>query len=388
MDGLCSGSMEAFRVPVRNEEGAASRTQPESGMALCLSGGGYRALLFHLGALRRLNELGYLVRLDHIASVSGGSIVAGLLGLRWSGLDFTTHGVARNFVEAVELPARALVSRTIDVWAVLFGWLGFDLTSQLRRHLFGEATLQSLPDRPRFVINACNMQSGALWRFSKAYARDYRVGCIPTPTIKLAAAVAASAAFPPVLSQVVLRFADDAFEAGTGDDLQRPPFTRRVVLTDGGVYDNLGLETAWKHYQTVLSSDGTLRVQPEGCPSRNWVGLTARVIALIHGQVASVRKRQLVASFLAEPGPDRRAGAYWGIGSNIASYPVAESLPCPEEATLRLASISTRFRGLGTEVQERLVNWGYAICDAAIRSHVDPGLAPPVGFPYPQVGVG
>src|SRR5438552_1583288 len=47
-----------------------------SGTALCLSGGGFRAALFHLGALRRLNELGILSRIDTITSVSGGSIIA------------------------------------------------------------------------------------------------------------------------------------------------------------------------------------------------------------------------------------------------------------------------------------------------------------------------
>jgi NTE family protein len=47
---------------------------PEAGIALCLSGGGYRAMLFHLGALWRLNELGYLAKLARVSSVSGGSI--------------------------------------------------------------------------------------------------------------------------------------------------------------------------------------------------------------------------------------------------------------------------------------------------------------------------
>jgi NTE family protein len=55
---------------------------PEDGVALCLSGGGYRAMLFHVGALWRINELGLLPRLARISSVSAGSIVAGLLGLR------------------------------------------------------------------------------------------------------------------------------------------------------------------------------------------------------------------------------------------------------------------------------------------------------------------
>ena len=62
--------------------------KPEEGIALCLSGGGYRAMLFHLGALWRLNEAGLLPKIKRISSVSGGSIVAGLLGLLWKQLDF------------------------------------------------------------------------------------------------------------------------------------------------------------------------------------------------------------------------------------------------------------------------------------------------------------
>ncbi len=71
----------------------------------------------------------------------------------------------------------------------------------------------------------------------------------------IAAAVAASSAFPPFLSPAHLSLHDSQFEAGSGHDLQRSPYTTEVVLTDGGVYDNLGLETAWKKYRTILVSD-------------------------------------------------------------------------------------------------------------------------------------
>ncbi|MGH3016043.1 MAG: patatin-like phospholipase family protein, partial [Gaiellaceae bacterium] len=49
--------------------------EKRKGVALCMSGGGYRAALFHLGALRRLNELGLLSRIDTFTAVSGGSIM-------------------------------------------------------------------------------------------------------------------------------------------------------------------------------------------------------------------------------------------------------------------------------------------------------------------------
>lgn len=65
---------------------------PEEGTALCLSGGGYRAMLFHLGALWRLNEAGLLRELKRVSRVSGGSIAAGVLGLKWRSLGFGEDG--------------------------------------------------------------------------------------------------------------------------------------------------------------------------------------------------------------------------------------------------------------------------------------------------------
>jgi NTE family protein len=48
----------------------------EDGIGLCLSGGGFRAMLFHLGGFVRMNELGLLAELDRVASVSGGALAA------------------------------------------------------------------------------------------------------------------------------------------------------------------------------------------------------------------------------------------------------------------------------------------------------------------------
>jgi len=94
---------------------------------LALSGGGYRASLFHLGVLWRLNELGWLHKLDMITSVSGGSIVAGFLGMRWSQLKFEKgadgNTVAGNFEEVFVKPMRTLFSTTIDVPTIAGGLL-------------------------------------------------------------------------------------------------------------------------------------------------------------------------------------------------------------------------------------------------------------------------
>ena len=69
----------------------------EDGVALSLSGGGYRAMIFHVGALYRLNEVGLLGKLSRISSVSGGSITAGFLGLVWDKLEFDKADKAANF---------------------------------------------------------------------------------------------------------------------------------------------------------------------------------------------------------------------------------------------------------------------------------------------------
>ena len=201
---------------------------PEEGTALCLSGGGYRAMVFHVGVLWRLYEAGLLAGIDRISSVSGGSITAAVLGLKWDKLSFDAGKVRNDFVPHVVEPLRALASETIDADAIVFGsLLPGRISDRIARAyedmLFRRARrLQDLPDKPRFVINATNVQSGALWRFSKPYMRDYRVGKINSPTLSLAQAVAASSAFPPVLSPVELRLDPDMFEPGSGHDLQRP----------------------------------------------------------------------------------------------------------------------------------------------------------------------
>ncbi|MEJ7828836.1 MAG: patatin-like phospholipase family protein [Segetibacter sp.] len=43
-------------------------------MGLALSGGGYRAAVFHLGTLKKLREMGLLEKADVMSTISGASI--------------------------------------------------------------------------------------------------------------------------------------------------------------------------------------------------------------------------------------------------------------------------------------------------------------------------
>ena len=375
-------------APVADIDSPTASEKLEHGIALCLSGGGYRAMVFHAGALIRLNDSGLLFRLDRVSSVSGGSITAGVLGLAWSRLQFDVSGVARNLDEVVIQPIRKLAAHTIDVSSVLLGVFGpgtvaDKIASYYRKYLFQNATLHDLPDRPRFVFNATNVQSKALWRFSKPYMRDWRVGEVRNPRVELAVAVGASSAFPPVLSPVELDLKESDYEPNSGDGLQRPPFTTQVVLTDGGVYDNLGLETAWKRYDTILVSDAGGLYAAEEDPDRDWLNHARRVLDLIDNQVRSLRKRQVIDSFQN----GLRKGCYWGIWTDISNYQLPTAMNAPYAKTAVIASTPTRLKALDSPSQQKLMNWGYAVCDAAIRRHFDTSLSAPAGFPFPG-GVG
>ncbi len=359
---------------------------PQVGTGLAFSGGGFRATLFHCGSLWRLNELGALKGVARISSVSGGSISAGVLAIAWSKL--TSANWSREaFIKEVVAPLRSFCSRDVDIPSVLKGALVPGKTiadfvaNQYRDGLFGEATLQDLPDVPRFVFNSTNLATGVDFRFSKPYAGDYRIGLIRNPRFQLATAVAASSAFPPFLSPVELDLDPASFEEVDGADLYDDmSFRKSVKLTDGGVYDNLGLETVAKRFNTLLVSDAGAPFDYGGVQGSDWPRQALRVITILTHQAWSLRVRELMTSY----GAKGRDGAYWGIGTEIGKFKTLGALVVPSQVTQQLANVRTRLNEFSDAEQCSLINWGYAICDASVR-RLQPysGAAAPV-WPYPE----
>jgi NTE family protein len=277
------------------------RSQPEDGIGLALSGGGYRAMVFHVGSLFRLNETGLLRKVKRISSVSGGSITAGVLGTSWKDLKFTDD-VAVNF-DVVAERVRQMADTTVDAGAIVGGILlpgsiSDRVAKAYDKTLFRGAKLNDLADdsqsgNPRFVINATNVQTAALWRFSRNYMGDYRVGLVERPDVPLAVAVAASSAFPPVLSPSELDIEQPVVDT-PGADLHKEPYTKKAILSDGGVYDNLDLETIAKRYVTILVSDAGQKIAPDPDPHRDWARHSLRVLDIADNQVRSLRKRNLI----------------------------------------------------------------------------------------------
>jgi NTE family protein len=123
-------------------------------------------------------------------------------------------------------------------------------------------------------------------------------------------------------------------------------------------------------------------------PKSDWARHAYRVLNVIDNQVRSLRSQQVIDSYkVRESDSAHRYGAYWGIRTNIANYQLPDALPCPFERTMDLAETPTRLKRLDENRQQRLINWGYAVCDAALRKHFDPPPAAPTDFPYPAAGV-
>lgn len=373
------GDPAASEVPLTS---SPQEEKLEDCIALCLSGGGYRAMLFHLGALWYLNDADYLRQLARVSSVSGGSIAAGVLAIHWGELDAADR--AGSFRRAVVEPLRRMASTTIDVGSVLGGLFGFGsvndrVVKSYRKLLYGERTLQDFPDRPRFVINATSVQTGSLVRFSKPYVADWQVGRYLRPKTGVAEAVAASSAFPPILSPARLEFGPRDFDTDPGP-LHREPFTTRMFLSDGGVYDNMGIETAWKRCRTILVSDAGGKMQPEEEPSAGPLRHSLRINSIIDNQVRSLRKRQVVAAFKKQ----ERRGAYWGAWTDPAEYSAPSALALPRDKADALARTPTRLAAMPSELQERLINFGYGMAERALRSYFDPAAFAATSFPYPR----
>jgi predicted acylesterase/phospholipase RssA len=237
-------------------------------VGIALSGGGSRAIAFHLGCLRALHDRGILQRARVISSVSGGSLISALWAYRDEGFDafeervsaLLAAGLQRRIAQRMLLSTRApqlAASRALTATtatalrlaaapARLHGHRAPPapprrrrvsrtdvLADVLERDVVGARRL----DAPRrggldVVINACELSTGSAFRFGSRESGCWRTGRLAANDASLATAVAASAAYPLALPALDREW---IFERRDGS-LQ----SERIALSDGGLYDNLG----------------------------------------------------------------------------------------------------------------------------------------------------
>ena len=350
---------------------------------VALSGGGLRATLFHLGAIWRVNERALLPEITRFSSVSGGSILAGLIANRWQRLDYS-GGVATNFQNEIVSPIWQFCSRNIDLSSALFGLFAgtWKLERSYQKHLVGGSELRSLPDCPEFVFNAAHIETGRNCTLSKKGLHTWRLGDIELPYLSLAKAIAASSACPPYFPAVTLDLDASAFSKTEYSDLyHRDDLKRRVSLSDGGAYDNLGVH-AIRNCPTMLVSDGSspLRATHGRRFARQFNHRFMRPMAASLEQTRAIRRQNLVSQFLS----NSKKGALWYADTDVTKYTTQSPSQINPEWNEYLASMRTRLNALNDAEKSRLINWGYVMCDLSIRSYYLREKEPPNNLPFPK----
>jgi NTE family protein len=294
-------------------------------IALALSGGGYRATVFHLGVLARLAEDRRIEEVNFLSTVSGGSLCAGLV-LAQNGYHWPTSA---EYFDKV-LPSSYRLLTTLDfqielIWRVvgsigdLFDTRADNLSDLIRRGWGVDVPLSALPENPRWLINATCYETGKNWRFERFRMGDYMFGySYDTQGVALSDAMAASAGFPGLIGALSLDASRFRWFRYTGRDEEDQPLMdiarqrRRktqpiqelmfpeVHLWDGGVYDNHGLEglhdfrTGWrKGIEFLIVSDAAGRSRPEAYEAGP-KALFRIMTGIMMDQIRSLRARAIV----------------------------------------------------------------------------------------------
>jgi NTE family protein len=340
-----------------------------SGIGVCLSGGGYRAALFHLGVLRRFNELGILAQVTTISSVSGGSIISAYLATK---IAWPLAGPVLNWEDSVSAPFRKFTSTNIRTGALLKSLLPWvravDALASKYEAGLTQLKLAGIPAKPNFILCATDLALGVNWQFERDRIGDYQAGyVVPTPpTWPLGLAVAASSCFPPVFNPLPVglkpsRFGPGKFPRGP----KRDQMLSAMRLSDGGVYDNLGLEPVWRNHKVVLSSDGGALFAPEA--DRNIFGWVKRYVSIPENQALALRKRWLISNFLNET----LTGTYCGLGGLATNYGNPAAAGYGRDLVENfIATIRTDLDSFSDAEAAILENHGYCLADAAAGRHL------------------
>lgn len=244
-------------------------------LALSLSGGGFRATLFHLGVVRRLRDEGLLPSVVRVGAVSGGSVLAAHLVLSWdryNGTDEAFEAAAKEILDFVRSDVRGGILRQ---W--IFGWpallprlLGsrrWSLGNLLQRRysrLYKGATLGDLNptaavQRPQVFFYTTSLSTGRVCSFGRSgfmWDEEGTEKGILSSSLPVSLAVAASSAFPPLFPPIAI---NNLSLACNLTEFPNPQF-----LTDGGVYDNLGIDRLIWYHQKAQDIDRFLISDAEG----------------------------------------------------------------------------------------------------------------------------
>jgi NTE family protein len=324
----------------------------EKRIGLALSGGGFRAAGFHLGVMRELDRRGLLDKLDLISCVSGGSIAGATLALNWS-----------DPAGALDKLDAYLRTKSIAVASVIGGALDpFEsrldhLARTYDRDLYAGATLASLKNGPRAYFNATNLATGNLFFFVAGGGKpeemgDHELGAASASNFPLCRAVAASSAFPPVFPP--LRLDPDVYPPGAAVEY--------VTLTDGGVYDNMGVNPLLRAKRNAIDymvvSDGGKPFANDERPTESGAIVLKAGLDIMMEQIRGLEFDRMEHRWHAQKGPKP---LWFSIDSRIGEQQ-------PGDAGFASA-IGTNLKKLSEAEMAVLVRHGGALVAARIEQY-------------------
>lgn len=361
-------------------------------IALALSGGGVRAMVFHLGVLRALAERELLEDVRRVSTVSGGSLLVGLV-LQETELQWPS---SERFLSLVYPTLRSkLCERSLQwgaarqllrPWNMRFLLSRANLLALTLKHEWGvTAKLTQLPARPEWSVNGTTAENGKRFRFKHDSIGDYTLGYASPDDLPLADALAVSAAFPGGFGPLTLDVT--RFKWQRRLSWGAPPEAaqavdigfKRLRLYDGGVYDNLGLEPFFDAGKCAPKNPGeSIIVSDAGAPLQIGISPFAlspwrliRVAEIMANQARSLRVRTFSHYLQQTSG----RGAYLYIGT-----PVSDGTPC--ESAAFASRFPTTLRRVNTSEFDALADHGYRVTH---RVESQFGLA---GLPKSTEGAG
>lgn len=367
-------------------------------LGLALSGGGTRAAVFHLGLLLRLAEHDLLENVTAISTVSGGSlIVAALFGT--SGNRWPTSAAFRDRIypslrqtltgtDLFSIPALLGPRSLLKYNFKLINRRAHVLADRLATEWGVTGRLSDLPVNPKWWINAASIHSGKNWRFSRGEMGDWKFGRHYTPDVKIADAVAASAAVPYAIGALRLDIPQSGWyrtDPATRKPQQAVDIAAKTLrIWDGGAYDNLGLEALVKpgqrpsDFDFLICSDasGVLGPPSDGIIANLLKGNLAspRLFDLMGDQVRSLRSRMLMREI--DQGPLR--GIIVRMGNSVRDVDLKAGITrIPEEYgaflsdELAKAAVAhpTALNRLSRDEFDLIARHGFECSDATLAAH-------------------
>src|SRR5262245_2820493 len=355
-------------------------------IGLALSGGGFRATLFHLGMIRFLREANILPAVTHITSVSGGSILGAHLVLNWhrytgSLKDF--DDAASELIRFVQMDVRNRVVRRFPLAIPLRvlrrltfrrPYRQLSRTGLLEYHyekfLYGDTCLYQLPQRPQLFMLATNLSEGCLCAFTRdgllmqrrQPGQRFRFDKVHAGLATVPMAVTASSAFPGFFPPLELQARDVGADPGRFG---------RIAFTDGGVYDNLGVRMFRCLERSWLARE--IRLQREDLADVEQLDRVLQSAAQATDDTALRRLAQMVAlphngsaHASGDEPSERLLNGLWDVMTheNLAREPVFASLLLPDPEVEHLLN-AARLNG---EIEAGEQMWlNRQLVDAAVR---------------------